>query len=54
MPDPKYCYPDLDVLINKLGIRDHLQLFEAEKRLTSIRLNELPWDTREVTLGENV
>ncbi len=44
MPDPKYCYPDLDVLINKLGIRDQLQLFEAEKRLTSIRLNELQQD----------
>lgn len=22
MPDTKYCYPDTDVLINKLDIRD--------------------------------
>jgi cell filamentation protein len=41
MPDNKYCYPDSDVLINKLNITDKKDLFEAEKELTAIRLREL-------------
>lgn len=41
MPDNKYCYPETDVLINKLNITDAGQLFEAEKELTAIRLREL-------------
>ena len=41
MPDNKYCYPETDVLINKLNISDAGQLFEAEKELTAIRLREL-------------
>ena len=41
MPDKKYCYPDSDVLINKLNITDAGELFEAEKELTAIRLREL-------------
>lgn len=41
MPDNKYCYPGTDVLINKLGIRDNESLFEAEKKLTFIRLQQL-------------
>ena len=41
MPDSKYCYPDSDVLINKLGIKDSVKLFMAEKEATSIRLYEL-------------
>lgn len=30
MPDKKYCYPDSEVLKNKLNIRDKDKLFEAE------------------------
>lgn len=41
MPDSKYCYPESDVLINKLNITDAKELFEAEKELTAIRLREL-------------
>lgn len=41
MPDNKYCYPNTDVLINKLNIMNANQLFEAERELTSIRLREL-------------
>ncbi len=41
MPDNKYCYPDSQVLKNKLNITDKNELFEAEKELTAIRLKEL-------------
>lgn len=41
MPDTKYCYPNSDVLRNKLNITDKNELFEAEKELTAIRLKEL-------------
>ena len=41
MPDNKYCYPDSEVLKNKLNITDKNELFEAEKELTAIRLKEL-------------
>lgn len=41
MPDSKYCYPNTDVLINKLNITNQKELFEAEVQLTSIRLQEL-------------
>lgn len=41
MHDSKYCYPNSDVLINKLNITDENALFEAEKELTLIRLQEL-------------
>lgn len=41
MPDSKYCYPNSEVLKNKLHITDKNDLFEAEKRLTAIRLKEL-------------
>lgn len=41
MPDSKYCYPDSDVLINKLNITNQRDLFDAEVQLTSIRLQEL-------------
>lgn len=34
MPDTKYCYPDTDVLINKLDI--------FERKLTMLRLLEKP------------
>lgn len=41
MPDSKYCYPNSDVLKNKLNLTDKNELFEAEKELTAIRLKEL-------------
>jgi cell filamentation protein len=39
--DSVYCYPDSDVLINKLDIRDSERLHEAERRLSALRLLEL-------------
>ncbi len=41
MVDDKYCYPNSDVLINKLNITDDHTLFLAEKKLTFVRLQEL-------------
>jgi cell filamentation protein len=41
MSDNKYCYPDSDVLINKLDIRDLEKLHVFERRLTMLRLLEL-------------
>ena len=43
MYDSKYCYPNTNVLINKLNIRDSKELFEIEKKLTFIRLQELQY-----------
>jgi len=41
MSDVKYCYPDSDVLINKLDIRDLDKLYVFERKLTMLRLLEL-------------
>ena len=41
MQDRKYCYPNSNTLINILNIKDEQTLFEAEKKLTLIRLQEL-------------
>lgn len=41
MSDNKYCYPDSDVLINKLDIRDLEKLHVFERKLTMLRLLEL-------------
>ena len=41
MADNVYCYPNTNILVNKLNIRDKNDLFEAEKELTFIRLQEL-------------
>ena len=41
MPDTKYCYPDTDILINKLDIRDLDKLHIFERKLTMLRLLEL-------------
>ena len=41
MSDTKYCYPDTDVLINKLDIRDLDKLHIFERKLTMLRLLEL-------------
>lgn len=41
MPDKIYCYPDSDVLKNRMEIRDMEQLRRMEKRLTMLRILEL-------------
>ena len=41
MSDKIYCYPDSDVLKNRMGIRDKEQLGRLEKRLTMLRILEL-------------
>lgn len=41
MSDTKYCYPDSDVLVNKLDIRDPNKLQIFERKLTMPRLLEL-------------
>ena len=41
MSDHIYCYPNSDVLINKLNIRDSDILSEAERRLTMLRISDL-------------
>ncbi|MBQ9210803.1 MAG: Fic family protein [Clostridia bacterium] len=41
MFDEMYCYSQSNVLVNVLDIRDQAKLFQAERRLTSIRLAEL-------------
>ena len=33
MPDSKYCYPNTNILKNKLNIQNSEDLFNAEKRL---------------------
>lgn len=38
---PNYCYPDSDVLINKLGIKAEEMLNQYERRLVAIRQAEL-------------
>lgn len=39
--DTTYCYPDSDVLVNRLNITDGDKLAEAERRFTMVRLFEL-------------
>lgn len=41
MPDKIYCYPDSDVLKNRMGIQDMDQLRRLEKRVTMLRILEL-------------
>lgn len=41
MPDEKYCYPNTNILKNKLNIRDKQTLLQAEIELTSKRLQQL-------------
>lgn len=41
MADKTYCYPDTNILKNKLNIYDEYRLSEAEIRLVSIRLYQL-------------
>jgi cell filamentation protein len=39
--DRVYCYPNSNVLINKLGITDIEKLYDVERKLTSLRILEL-------------
>lgn len=41
MPDRIYCYPDSDVLKNKMGVRNSGRLSRLERQLTMLRLLEL-------------
>jgi len=41
MGDRIYCYPNSEVLINKLNIHDKQKLYEAERRITMLRLSDL-------------
>ena len=41
MSDRIYCYPDSDVLMNKLNIHDAEKFQEAERKLTMLRLIDL-------------
>lgn len=41
MADRIYCYPDSDVLKNKIGVKDSRQLSQLERRLTMLRLLDL-------------
>lgn len=38
--DSRYCYPESDVLTNKLNIKDDALLLEAERKITAIRMIE--------------
>lgn len=41
MSDKIYCYPNSDVLINRLNIHDANKLHEAERKLTMLRMMDL-------------
>lgn len=41
MSDKVYCYPNSDVLVNKLNIKDIDRLHDAERRITMLRLDDL-------------
>ena len=41
MADRIYCYPNSDVLKNKIGIQDMEKLQRLERRLTMLRILEL-------------
>lgn len=39
--DGAYCYPNTDILINKLNIKDEKFLYDTERKLVSLRIDEL-------------
>lgn len=41
MSDKIYCYPNSDILVNKLNIHDRDKLREVERKLTMLRLMDL-------------
>ena len=44
--DKEYCYPDSNVLINKLGIKNHDKLVTAEHRDYSLNILQTTQDTK--------
>jgi cell filamentation protein len=49
--DPQYCYPDSDVLINKLGITDGPGLEQAEIELTQSRIEQYEPNFDDISLA---
>jgi cell filamentation protein len=49
--DALYCYPDSDVLINKLGLKDKAALEEAEIQLTQARIEQFEPDFGDISLS---
>ena len=43
-----YCYPDTDVLINKLDIRDKTELKQAEEEFTAVKQMALLQESMDV------
>ena len=39
--DHIYCYPNSNVLINKLNIRDNHKLYEIERQITGVKIASL-------------
>ncbi|MDB5906600.1 MAG: cell filamentation protein Fic [Massilia sp.] len=48
--DGQYCYPDSDVLINKLGLTDGEALEAAEIELTQARIDQYEPDFDDISL----
>lgn len=48
--DRQYCYPDSDVLINKLGLTDEQALEAAEIELTQVRIDQYEPDFDDISL----
>ncbi|GAB2854262.1 putative adenosine monophosphate-protein transferase Fic [Pseudoduganella ginsengisoli] len=48
--DTQYCYPDSDVLINKLGLTDEASLQTAEVELTQARIEQFEPDFDNISL----
>lgn len=49
--DTQYCYPDSDVLINKLGLTDEASLEAAEVELTQARIEQFEPDFDNISLS---
>lgn len=49
--DAQYCYPDSDVLINKLGLTDETALEAAEVELTQARIEQFEPDFDNISLS---
>lgn len=49
--DTQYCYPDSDVLINKLGLTDEASLDAAEVELTQARIEQFEPDFDNISLS---
>ena len=50
-PDTQYCYPNSDVLINKLGLTDEVALEYAEIELTQARIEQFDPDFDNISLA---